>query len=362
MKILFLTNLAEKISGVHDVKTIDTTINCSAMGLSYPLNLLKELSKYADVKIYSPELDKVFYTEVEKPKYSYLKSIPIKTVYPKNTDVAELVKEVRPDVVMQYAESIFPFLSNFDKADCKRVLWLINGPNASAYDPYMRNFIQSKKCDLVIKSLDKKNVLPSSIELESFGTKVAWLPFSIDGNFYKFKNLQRVFDTAIVGNMQQAVYYLRPKMYGYLISQKRFLNYLPTELYGEAYIDLINSTKVFLTCTGKQKYPIVKFYEVPACRTLLASDNPIDADVLGFKAGRNYASLEDEGVWYPNSGPRYPIIESEWTFDEGKFLDFLTYYVQSTEIRDEIAKDGERLVRERHTDEIRAKELYEILK
>ena len=55
MKILFLTNISDKLNGfarIADVASQDV----SGFGLSYPLSLLRELARYAEVDVYSPPL------------------------------------------------------------------------------------------------------------------------------------------------------------------------------------------------------------------------------------------------------------------------------------------------------------------
>jgi hypothetical protein len=355
MKILFLSNLAGQFSGLCDAKNIDSQLSCSAIGLSYPLNLLKELAEHAEVQIYSPPLLQTIEYDSAPVKYPFLRLRKQKAIIPATTNVEVLSDSINPDVIIQYTESIFPFLMNFEKAKCLRVLWFINGPNAAVMDAPVRKFIESKGADLVIKSVDKSDKLVTSQELKDLGTKVVWLPFSIDEERFRNKTLKRIWDVANIGNLNPYIYLLRVKIYEFLLHQK--ISFYNSEAFGEQYVDAINQSKIFFTCTGKYRYPIMKFYEVPACRTLLASDEPIDAENLGFKSGENYVSLEK--AWYPNvSAPQYPNVESEWTFNEKEFGDLLTYYLNSDEERERIAKNGEELIRRRHTDKIRAKELF----
>ena len=357
MKILFLANMAEQFSGLRDAKTINSQMNCSAEGLSYPLNLLKELAQYADVKIYSPPVQRIVEYDSVPVKLPFMRPKKQKAIIPVMTDVEALARDVCPDVIIQFVESIFPFLVNYEKAKCLRVLWFINGPNAAVTDPPVRKYIISKGADLIIKSVDKSNKLVTSQILKDLGTEVVWLPFSIDEDRFRNKMLNKVFDGANIGNLNPYTYLLRVKIYEFLLQQKnRFPN---SEVFGEQYVNAINQSKMFFTCTGKYRYPIMKFYEVPACRTLLASDEPIDAEHLGFKSEENYVSLEK--AWYPNvTAPQYPNVESEWTFNKKEFGDLLNYYLDSAEERERLATNGEQLIRGRHTDKIRAEQLYSL--
>lgn len=357
MKILFLANMAEQFSGLRDAKTVDSQMSCSAQGLSYPLNLLKELTRYAEVKIYSPPLLRMVESDSAPVKLPFIRAKKQKAIIPVMTDVEALAKDVCPDVIIQFTESIFPFLVNYEKARCLRVLWFINGPNAAVQDLPIRKFIESKGADLIIKSLDKSDRLTTSQELRELGTKVVWLPFSIDEDRFRNKHLEKLWNVASIGNLNPFTYLLRPKIYGHLLKQK--LRFFQGEVFGEQYVDAINQCNIFFTCTGKYRYPIMKFYEVPACRTLLASDEPIDAENLGFKSEENYVSLEK--AWYPNvTVPQYPNVESEWTFNKKEFGDLLNYYLDSAEERERLATNGEQLIRKRHTDKIRAEQLYSL--
>lgn len=360
MKILFLTNLSEQIQGLFDAKSIDTSMSCSAVGLSYPLNLLKELTEYTEVLIYSPPLQKVYETTGNSSKYSFLKDVAVKTIIPIVTNVEILCEKVKPDVVIQYVESIFPYLINFDKARCLRVLWFINGPNAAINDGSVRDFIKARKADLILKSLDKLNKLETSRDLANLNTEVHWIPFSVDGKHFRFKNLNREWDAAVIGNMFEGAYILRPRLYEYLMKRKDLKLYLPSKSYGEKYVDILNQTKILFTCTGKYRYPIVKLFEAPACRTLLASDPPIDEEELGFKAGVNYVSLEK--VHRPRVAlPKYPNVESDWIFDDEEMGKLVDHYLSNEAERNRITYNGEHLIHQRHTDAIRAKELFRLL-
>lgn len=300
------------------------------------------------------------YLSTKLPQFPELEARKVKVAVPVTTDVEALAREVRPDVVIQYAESIFPYLVNFEKVGCLRVMWFLSNPQQTVTDIPVRNFIAEGKADLVIKSVDKLDRLPFSRELKDLSVKVAWSPNSVDGERFTNLKLEKTFDAADIGNFNPNNYYLRVHIHNFFKNQKA-LRYVCENIYGNQYVEVINRTKIFFTCTGKHRFPIMKFYEVPCCGTLLASDEPVDAEPLGFKSGENYVGLEK--AWHPNvSEPQYPNVASEWAFDQKEFGDLLTYYLNSAEERERIARNGMELVRDRHTDEIRAKELYGMLK
>lgn len=260
MKILFLANLADHFSGLHDIKSIDSQMSCSALGLSYPLNLLKELAQYAEVQIYSPPILYTYEYEMPPSNYRFIASRRQKCIVPMTTDVEILAKNICPDIVIQFAESIFPYLVNFEKLSCRRMMWFPANPTQAVDDRAICDFISTQNVDLIIKSVDKFNKLQFSQKLADLGVKVDWLPFSIDGERFRYKALERVYDGAVIGNINPHTYFLRVRIYDFLYNRLP-LSFFSSEAFGDEYVKAINQTKIFFTCTGKHRYPIVKFFE-----------------------------------------------------------------------------------------------------
>jgi spore maturation protein CgeB len=100
----------------------------------------------------------------------------------------------------------------------------------------------------------------------------------------------------------------------------------------------INRAKIFFTCDSIYKYPVNKYFEVLACKTLLlASDSPELYD-LGFRSGDNFVAI-----------------------NKHDFLEKAEYYLRNDDERKRIANNGYMLVRKRHSTATRAKELTKMI-
>lgn len=332
MKILFVTNLSEHLNGFRNIAEI-SAFDCSGRGLEYPLGLLKELAKTAHVDIYSPSIEKHVRTMPNFSAPDYIKFLPIDVAIPHVTDLQELMKDRDYDVLLVYAESIFTYVKNFDKVKTKKVLWFLSSPQQILLPSY-----DNVQADLVLKVVDKAGITDFSNRLDELGLKAEWLPLSIDGNRFRNLHTQKIYDYCLLGNLNPTVYPLRLKMLRYLLDRKA--NVALTPVYGDEYVKTINQSKMFLTCSGVCKFPVMKYYEAMACGTLLFADEPIDAEELGLKTGENYAEVGD-------------IV------DVAEEIGWYTTHVGEA---NEVARRGEELVRQRHTNEVRAKELYGMLK
>lgn len=332
MKILFLTNLCEHLSGFRNIAEI-SEFDCSAHGLDYPLNLLKELAKTTHVDIYSPPIEKYVRTIPNFSAPDFIRFLPIDVAVPHITDLEELLKDKDYDVLLVYAESIFTYVKNFDKVKTKKVLWFLSSPQQILLPQY-----DNLQADLVLKAVDNAGMSEFSEKLRRLGQKTKWLPLSVDGNRFRNLHITKTYDYCLLGNMNPTVYPLRLKMLRYLLDKKANVALKPA--YGDEYVQTINQSKIFLTCSGICKFPVMKYFEAMACSALLFADEPLDAEELGFRAGENYVQVED-------------------TVDLAEETEYYTTHVIEAK---EVASRAETLVRQRHTNEVRAKELYEMLK
>lgn len=332
MKILFLTNLCENLNGFRNISEL-SAFDCSGHGLDYPLSLLKELSKTAQVDVYSPPIEKYVHTMPNVAVPDFIAFLPQTVAIPHITDLEELMKNKDYDILLVYAESIFTYVKNFDKVKAKKALWFLSSPQQILLPKY-----DNIQADLALKVVDNAGMTDFSDRFRRLGLKTKWLPLSVDGNRFRNLHIPKKYDYCLLGNMNPTVYPLRVKMLRYLLDYKK--NAMVTPVYGKDYVEAINQSKMFLTCSGICKFPVMKYYEAMACGSLLVADEPMDAEELGFRAGENYAAVED-------------IV------DLGEETDWYTTHVAEA---DEVARRGEELVRQRHTNEVRAKELYEMLK
>lgn len=328
MKILFVTNLCEKVSGFHKISEV-ALMDCSAHGLDYPLNLLKELSKYASIDVFSPSLKGFATTQPSDKTPKFIKFTPSTIAIPNKVDGATFNKDY--DVVLIYAESMFSYIENFSNIKPKKVMWFLSSPQQALLPEY-----DNLSVELVLKVADRAGLTEFSDAFRRLGLKTQWLPLSVDTNRFRKLNLPKISEAGLLGNLNPYVYPVRVKALEYLLAHNipMFLN----PVYGETYVTAINQSRIFVTCSGIWKYAVMKYFEVPACGTLLMADEPMDVDDLGFIAGKNYVKYNVEN-----------------------FPEMFQHYATHVSEAEEVARQGMELVRSHHSDEIRAKELFRML-
>lgn len=334
MKILFITNLCDKLHGFHNINTVDSAMSCSALGLDYPLSLLKELGRYADVDVYSPPL-RGYATVTENRQHPHpdIKFQPQQIAVPYPTDTTSIQEGY--DILLLYAEAMFSYMTNWNLCKTKKAIWFLSSPQQILLPQY-----DNVKADLALKVVDKQGKTEFSERFAQLGLKTAWLPLSVDTKRFRNMGIPKIADVCLLGNMNPTVYPLRLKALSFLIKQHKY-RLLLKPAYGEEYVKAINEARILLTCSGTVKFPVMKYYEAMACGTLLLADKPLDAEELGFAAERNYVELPDD-------------------FRDEQLAEVMEH---TTRVADagEVARLGEELVVKRHSNIVRAKELYDLL-
>ncbi len=182
-----------------------------------------------------------------------------------------------------------------------------------------------------------------------FIDKVRWLPHHVNTKIFKNYLMQKDLNMLLMGAKDKNVYPLRHKIIKKLKKNPDFLYHrhpgyrnienTENQFVKENYAKEINRAKVFFTCDSIYQYPILKFFEVPACHTLLLAPSSKELFDLGFRPGENFVEINNKN-----------------------FINKASYYLQNDEERERITANGFKLVHERHTSEIRAKELIDMIK
>ncbi|MDD3365454.1 MAG: glycosyltransferase [Syntrophomonas sp.] len=189
----------------------------------------------------------------------------------------------------------------------------------------------------------------------SFSDRMIWFPHHVNTKVFKDYGMPKDINYLLMGDMNERIYPLRNKIL-------KKMTYKPGLVYhehpgwrnfsanekdmayvGERYAREINRAKIFLTCDSIYKYPLLKYYEILACNTLLLAPASNELTDLGFIAGRNFISI-----------------------DETDFEDKAEYYLNHESERLEIAQRGYEMVRTQHSTAKRAiefvKKIEEILR
>lgn len=179
----------------------------------------------------------------------------------------------------------------------------------------------------------------------AFADKLRWLPNHAYTGEFKDYGLKKDINFLLMGALHERVYPLRTRIAREMAGIKGFVHhghpgyrdYAPSEenvkLVGEAYAREINRAKIFFTDDSVFGYPIAKYFEVPACNTLLLASGSQELRDLGFIDGETFVEI------------------NEHSYKQKAF-----YFLEHEKERLQIARRGYELVKERHTTAIRARQ------
>lgn len=164
---------------------------------------------------------------------------------------------------------------------------------------------------------------------------------AIDQKVFTDMGLRRKYDIASMGAHTYGKYPFRRSVREYLENQKELKFYKRQRVKGhsndaEKFARILNRFKSCFTCASIYGYTAAKYYEIPACGTLLFAEKTDLLDEFGYIDGVNYVAVTPEN-----------------------FKDKFRYYLREIkpEDRQAIAEAGRNLVVSRHTWEIRVKNI-----
>ncbi|HLR51427.1 MAG TPA: glycosyltransferase [Candidatus Avamphibacillus sp.] len=278
-----------------------------------------------------------------KVKYEFLQAIErVANVayHHEDGDILEIVKRQkhRPDFIFHYditARNILsPKINNLDKIDIPVGAYVID----AHWDNALRKkYFKENKISLIF-SVSKAPFLKRFPEYKS---KFRFLPFSINPKLIRNWNLKKDIDFLLMGLIAKS-YPFRAAVRDKMKNEKGFVyhkhpghlkkdrsKYIIDEAFGKE----VNRAKIFFTCGSIYQYPVMKYFEVPGCNTLLIAEKTPDLIELGFKDGVNYVAA-----------------------NQANFYEKGLYYLKNEKKRKEIALEGYKFVHKNHTHLIRAQQ------
>ncbi|WP_286163048.1 glycosyltransferase [Bacillus sp. es.034] len=174
--------------------------------------------------------------------------------------------------------------------------------------------------------------------------RMIWMPHHIDLNLFKDMNQPKSIPMLMMGATKKSIYPLRHDILTSLSNHPQFV-YHPHPGYRnisnrenlfirERYVQEVNKAKLFFTCDSIYKYPVKKYFEVLGCNTLLLASDSKELRDLGFIPGENFVAI-----------------------NQNDFLKKAKYYLYNKSERQRISTNGYNMVRNKHSTQIRAKEL-----
>ena len=184
-----------------------------------------------------------------------------------------------------------------------------------------------------------------------FMKRMHWFPHFVDTSiFYDYK-LAKDIDYLLLGCTVKKYYPLRRLILDQMKHIPGFVSHehpgykniteqeRSTVKVGMDYAMELNRAKIFLTCDSIYHYPLRKYYEALACKSLLLAPQSKELIDLGFVPDKHFIAITEQD-----------------------FLEKATYYINNKEEREQIAEAGYRFVHQKHSTTVRVAELLRLMK
>jgi spore maturation protein CgeB len=250
---------------------------------------------------------------------------------------------IKPDFILHYDiahnYTLSPNISGLNRISIPKGCYVIDPDHSPAI---RRKYIHENNIDIVF-SVTKENFLKTYPELKQ---KFVWLPWSVNQSVFKDWNLEKDYNYLLMGLVQpnkKRSYDFREKILEKMINYPGFkyhkhpghlVSWEGNPIVDTRYAQEINRSKIFFTCGSSLKYPVLKFFEGPACNSLLLAEANKDIRDLGFKDGVNFVECTTENV-------------------EEK----AKYFIKNENLRKKITLNGYNFIHKYHSNDYRARQL-----
>ncbi|QHT62177.1 glycosyltransferase family 1 protein [Paenibacillus lycopersici] len=183
-----------------------------------------------------------------------------------------------------------------------------------------------------------------------FISKMRWLPHFAHASIFRDYREAKSIEVLLMGYVERKYYPLRLQMLDHYRGRTGFVYHehpgyvhfqnQTNAWIGENYAKEINRSKIFLSCDSILHYPLRKYFEIPACNTLLLAPSNQDLLDLGFEPGKHFDSISEDD-----------------------FRDKVDFYAapRNQAIVTKIARQGFEFVHRHHTSAVRAAEFIRMI-
>lgn len=286
----------------------------------------------------SNSLDKNFdFLEAEFAKLTNM------IVFRKSGRISEILKKItnQPDFILlanDLGKEMSPIIKGIPSVNIPAGLIV---SDVHRFTETRRHFIRKNHIKYIF-SISRGKFYESYPEYKD---KMLWLPHFINPALYKDYGLEKDIDLLMMGAVND-VYPLRKKILHFYQKEPNFI-YHPHPGYdaesvcnvnsfyiGERYAREINRAKIFFTCPSVYHYPVMKYFEALACKTLLLAPTFKELEDLGFIPGTHFIAI-----------------------DEDNFMEKARYFLKNDMERRRIAEQGYHFVHKFHSLSQRARQL-----
>nr|QRZ20116.1 glycosyltransferase family 1 protein [Virgibacillus sp. AGTR] len=203
-----------------------------------------------------------------------------------------------------------------------------------------RNFINKNNIDYLFSVIRDKflTLYPE------FQDKMEWFPHFVNIDVCKDYKLKKDFNLLLMGAVSDT-YPLRQKIIKTYEGNADFIYYRhpgyqsfrgkeQEKMIEQNYAKELNRSKLFFTCPSRHNYPVLKYFEALACKTLLLAPTFKELEDIGFIPGVHFVAI-----------------------DENDFEEKAAYFLAHETERKQIIEQGYRFIHQHHTVQHRAQQL-----
>ncbi|GAA0489772.1 hypothetical protein GCM10008986_14580 [Salinibacillus aidingensis] len=182
-----------------------------------------------------------------------------------------------------------------------------------------------------------------------YQNKMKWLPHAVHLDIFKDYELEKDIPLLMMGAVSD-YYPLRQRILEVYEGQANFVyhrhpgyrHYSKKEeqqhIIGNRYARELNRAQITFTSPSVFHYPVLKYFEALACKTLLLAPTFNELEDLGFIPGSHFVSI-----------------------NEHNFKEKAAYFLEHETERNRIAEQGYHFIRKKHSTKLRAQQLVEII-
>lgn len=173
---------------------------------------------------------------------------------------------------------------------------------------------------------------------ENRNKQIYRFPSFVNTTIFKDYNQPKNIDLMMLGDKVSTIYPLRIAINKFYKNDPRYVS-IPhpgwkiftkdeeqTALIGHNYAQLINQAKLFFTCGSIRNVPTYKYFEIPACKTLLLAPTFPELEQIGFIPGKHFVDINLKNF----------ALKAE-------------YYLKNTKERNRITEEGYQFVQNNHS-------------
>lgn len=267
------------------------------------------------------------------------------------THIPDICEDMRsiigyPEVILMENWKNMRKYTGGDKVKCFKAFIVCDYfPDSRGHINQYNRLLVENKIDLAI--CNTPDVLSHIIDQRDAGNlpkslKAVWVPQGVDTDIFKKRDLIKKYDVMAVFGLVSYIYPERPKV-------QSLVSLLPgvTSLIGDwksnikyfDYAKAINQSKIFVCANGINNQVLMKYFEIMASGTLLLTNLPRSYETFGFIPGEHFVTWRDLA----------------------DLKEKIYYYLNESEIREQIAYNGMEFVRANYSTNHVALRIHQVL-